>query len=285
MKIEILGSGGASITPKPLCNCDICKNAKVKGIPETRLGPSVYIHDAGILFDTPEEISYMLNRSNITNLNACFYSHHHSDHTMGLRLFECNFDYRNSIVEPTSYDRNIDVYVPNFVKKEMESHNSIWEHLLKFNNWGLINLQTVTENEKIKINDYIISSIQLTQTFVSGYIVENEDKRVLILMDELLGWNPEKLGHFNCIILPIGLFTVNPITYERRWDENHPLCKTEADFIEIKNIISKLDADKVIFIHIEEVDGLDHETLKQYVECYASGRDWQVGFDTMIVEV
>jgi len=285
LKIEILGSGGASITPKPLCNCDLCKIAKLKGIPETRLGPSVFIHDAGILFDTPEEISYMLNRSNITNLKACFYSHHHLDHTMGMRLFECNFDYRNSFVKPTPYDRNIDIYVPDFVRKEMESHFSIWDNLSRWANWGLINLHTVTENEKVQLNDYIVSSIQLAQTFVSGYIVENSNIRVLVLMDELLGWNPEKLGHFNCVILPIGLFTVNPLNNERRWDEKHPLCRTEADFIEIKNIISKLDADKVVFIHIEEVDGLDHETLTQYVKCYANGRDWQVGFDTMIIEI
>lgn len=285
MKIEILGSGGASITPKPLCNCDLCKNAKLKGIPETRLGPSVFIHDAGILFDTPEEISFMLNRSNITNLNACFYSHYHADHTMGLRVFGCNFDYRNSIDKPTPYDRNINVYVPDYVRKEMESHLSMWEHLSKFHNWGLINLQTITENEKIKLNNYIVSPIQLAQTFVSGYIIENVDKRVLIIMDELLGWIPENLGHLDCVILPIGLFTVNPITNERRWKEDHPLCRTEADFIEIKNIIRKLDTDKAVFIHIEEVDGLDHESLKKFIEYYSDEQDWQVGFDTMIIEV
>lgn len=40
-----------------------------------------------------------------------------------------------------------------------------------------------------------------------------------------------------------------------------------------------------MFIHIEEVDGLDHETLKQYVEYYAAGKDWQVGYDTMTFEI
>lgn len=204
---------------------------------------------------------------------------------MGMRLFECNFDYRNSFVKPTPYDRNIDIYVPDFVRKEMESHFSIWDNLSRWVNWGLINLHTVTKNEKVHLNDYIVSSIQLAQTFVSGYIVENSYKRVLILMDELLDWNPEKSGHLNCVILPIGLFTVNPLNNERRWDEKHPLCRNEADFIEIKNIISKLDVEKVVFIHIEEVDGLDHETLTQYIKCYADGRDWQVGFDTMIIEI
>lgn len=285
MKIEILGSGGATITPKPLCSCDLCKTAKSRGIPEARLGPSVYIHDAGILFDTPEEISYMLNRSNITNLNSCFYSHYHPDHTMGLRLFECNFDYRNSLVKPTPYNRNINVYVPDYVRIEMESHLSLWNHLSKFSNWGLISLHTITENEAVHIDGYKVIPIQLNQTFVSGYIVENKEKRVLILMDELIGWIPEGLGHFDCVVLPIGLFTVNPFNNERRWPENHPLCRTEADFIAIKNIISKLDTEKVVFIHIEEVDGLDHETLKQYVEYYAVGQDWQVGYDTMTFEI
>ena len=38
MLIEVLGSGGAVITPKPLCNCFVCKKAHLIGIPEARLG-------------------------------------------------------------------------------------------------------------------------------------------------------------------------------------------------------------------------------------------------------
>ncbi|HEY8804257.1 MAG TPA: hypothetical protein VIM42_03965 [Clostridium sp.] len=284
MLIEVLGSGGATITPKPLCNCDVCKKAHLVGIPEARLGPAVYIHEAGILFDTPEEISYMLSRSSISNLKACFYSHWHPDHTMGKRVFENNIDYRSSVKERIPY-RTTDVYVPCFVRKSMESYLSIWQHLSIFDSWKIIKLHTIEENEKININNYTVITIQLAEDYVSGYIVEHIGKRVLILMDELFGWNPNIEGHFECIIMPIGFFSINPITYNRLWPEDHSLCKNEADFFKNMEILDKLNTDKVVFIHIEEVDGHDHETLKEFVSYYANGRDWQVSYDTMKIEI
>jgi phosphoribosyl 1,2-cyclic phosphate phosphodiesterase len=55
MKIEILGSGGAVITPKPFCSCGMCEEALIEGGAYNRTGPSVFLHDANILFDTPED--------------------------------------------------------------------------------------------------------------------------------------------------------------------------------------------------------------------------------------
>ena len=284
MLIEILGSGGATIIPKPLCDCDVCRNAYLTGLPETRLGPAVYIHEAGVLFDTPEEISYMLSRSNISKLDACFYSHWHPDHTMGRRVFENNIDYRLSIKDRIPY-RTTNVYVPAFVRKSMESFLQIWQHLSIFDSWKIIKLHTVEENEKINVNGYIISAIKLAEDYISGYKVEYKGKKALILMDELVGWKPDIDEYFDCVIMPIGFFSVHPVTNERMWPEEHAFCTTEADFIETKNIIERLNTGKVVFIHIEEIDGLNHQTLKDFVSYYADGRDWQVAYDTMKIDI
>jgi phosphoribosyl 1,2-cyclic phosphate phosphodiesterase len=65
MKLTVLGSGGCAVIPKPLCTCSICREAREKGIPFSRTGPSVFLHDANLLFDTPAEISCQLNQSDI----------------------------------------------------------------------------------------------------------------------------------------------------------------------------------------------------------------------------
>jgi hypothetical protein len=43
MKWTILGSGGCTVIPKPLCQCRVCREAKEKGIPYARSGPSAFL--------------------------------------------------------------------------------------------------------------------------------------------------------------------------------------------------------------------------------------------------
>ena len=56
MRLTILGSGGCMAIPKPLCGCRVCREARVKGVPYSRGGPSAFLHDVNLLIDTPAEI-------------------------------------------------------------------------------------------------------------------------------------------------------------------------------------------------------------------------------------
>jgi len=44
------------VIPKPLCQCRICRQARDKGVPYARAGPSSFLHDINLLIDTPAEI-------------------------------------------------------------------------------------------------------------------------------------------------------------------------------------------------------------------------------------
>jgi len=88
MKFIILGSGGATTIPRPGCQCRVCEQARIKGIPYSRSGPSLFIQDINLLFDTPEEIAVQLNRERITKVDYIFYTHWHPDHTLGMRIIE-----------------------------------------------------------------------------------------------------------------------------------------------------------------------------------------------------
>jgi len=39
MRVEILGSGGATTTPRPGCMCRVCVEARAKGVPYARTDP------------------------------------------------------------------------------------------------------------------------------------------------------------------------------------------------------------------------------------------------------
>ena len=54
MRLEILGSGGAVTIPRPGCDCRVCAEARARGIPYARTGPSVFVHGPDVLIDTPQ---------------------------------------------------------------------------------------------------------------------------------------------------------------------------------------------------------------------------------------
>ena len=88
MKWTILGSGGCMVIPKPLCRCRVCREARAKGVPYARAGPSAYLHDVGLLIDTPAEISCLLNRCRIRRVDHLTFTHLDPDHVEGFRVVE-----------------------------------------------------------------------------------------------------------------------------------------------------------------------------------------------------
>lgn len=52
MRFEILGSSGALPAPRPACTCATCVEARSKGAPYARTGPSYFLHGSNILEDT-----------------------------------------------------------------------------------------------------------------------------------------------------------------------------------------------------------------------------------------
>lgn len=57
MKLNLLGTGWSTLIPKPCCNCEICKEAREKGIENYQtLGPPMFVYDDNLLFGIPKEV-------------------------------------------------------------------------------------------------------------------------------------------------------------------------------------------------------------------------------------
>lgn len=283
MKIEFLGTGGAITTPNPGCNCPICSQARIKGVPYSRTGPSLFVHGPNVLIDTPEEIKQQLNRSTVKQIDACFYSHWHPDHVMGRRVWEMNHDWRHYPAQ----DKQTEIYLPQQVALDFRRRLGTWDHLEFLQENKLIRLIQLVDGEVVTLNSIQIRPIRLAEDYVYAFLFEGEGKRVLVVPDELFGWKPtEEVKDVDLAILPMGVVEFNPFTKERVIPENHPVLSSEATFQQTLEVVKQLNAKKVVLTHIEEPDKLGYDDLcllKKKLQ--SDGLIINFAYDTLMIDV
>lgn len=283
MKVEFLGTGGAGTIPKPGCACRVCVQARAKGLPYSRSGPSLFVHGPNILIDTPEEIKDQLNRSQITNLSACLYSHWHPDHVMGRRVWEMNLDPYHW---PPRH-KQVDIYLPQQVAQDFCRQLGTWNHLAYLQKLRLVRLIKLNDGDSITLGGVNIFPFRLAEDYVYAFLFEDGQKRLLIAPDELFGWEPPaQVQGVDLAIIPMGLIEFDYFTGERRLPQNHPVLKKEATFPQTLEIARRLNASRVIITHIEEMNGLSYDDLQRVAEkLQAEGLNLTFAYDTMMVEV
>lgn len=296
MRIEVLGAGGAWGVPRPFCPCPVCEEARLKGAPYTRLGPSLFLHEIKTLIDTPEEIGIQLNRARISRVDAVFYSHWHPDHTAGIRVWEAN--YNQGMKNPLHYPPKTiptQVYLPENVARTFEEFHALRDKCEYQQRLGVTEVHTIPMGESVKLQQVKVTPIQLVEDYAAGFLFEWPDsdilKRVLILMDEVFAWTPPPdLGHLDALFMPAGAFELNPLNGERKIAADHPILTREATFPQILQVLRGLDAKQVIFIHLNEIDGLTFDDYLELARRLNADPSLELppvrfAYDTLIVEV
>lgn len=255
MRFEILGSGGAITVPRPGHHGRYNDEAREKGVPYQRRGPSVFIHGPNILFDTPEDIIESLNRADIDEVRACFYSHYHPDHVMGRRIFEqLNWNLRGG------ESRCTDVYVPERVREDMKKMLGSWSHLEYLQSIGVVKLHVIAPGESVEIDGYRITPMPLSEDYVFSYLIEKEGLRVWIAMDELFGWSPdESVSNLDLAILPSGVCEFHPLNGERRIPADEPVLQSEMLYERTLECIREMAPKQAVLIHLDEPDGITYD--------------------------
>jgi phosphoribosyl 1,2-cyclic phosphate phosphodiesterase len=283
MQIEILGSGGAITTPRPGCRCRVCVEAREKGVPYSRSGPSLFVHGPNVLIDTPEESKDQLNRSHVTEIAAGLYSHWHPDHTMGRRVWETrNTDW---FAWPQQHTRT-DIYLPQQVAADFRTFQ-IWDHMAYLQKWGVINLIEMQDGDVATVNGAQIRPFRVAEEYVYAFLFQDADARVLIAPDELFGWTPpDDVRGLDLAVIPMGVHEFDAFTGARKIHADHPILKSEATFRQTLDMVRQLDADRVIMTHIEEPDGLSYDDLLRLeARLRAEGFTITFAYDTLLVEV
>ena len=251
MKLIILGSGGCEAIPRPLCHCLNCEKARIKGIPYTRTGPSLFLEDEAVLFDTPEETRIQIERENIKSIKHVFYTHWHPDHTQGLRIFE----QIQSVYPEEQKLEPIKVYIPENAYDEFMIR---LESLAYFEKMGFITIVKTHDRMPIKIGSTIITPIdfQRKDRIRYGYLMEKNNKKVFYAPCSVFDWQTDKF-YENLDILILEKGWAGKTNLRKNLPPTH-YWHDHASFEENILEIERLSPSKTVFTHI---DGSRHKTI------------------------
>ena len=272
MELIILGSGGSTTIPRPGCDCKVCSEARIKGKPYARSGPSMFVKDVNLLFDTPEEIATQLNRERINALDYIFYTHWHPDHTFGMRIVERMYKFwLDMFVRGNKPKHKVKVYAVHAVMEDLKSMGyrggSFFTYYEKS---GLIETIELADEEEVDIRGFKITPFEVQTTYNPStvFLIQKKEKRVVYAPCDVKPFPQsrqlESLDH-----LIIGSFHLEgPLKEGIEIPPENELRRELFSPTEIQELATRLKAKKTIVTHIEEEWGKNYDEYKNLEKEY-----------------
>jgi len=240
------------VIPKPLCQCRICREARKKGIPYARAGPSAFLHDINLLIDTPAEIISQLNRSSIRRINYLAFSHLDPDHVEGFRVVEqMALDFRTWRAYP---EKQICLLLPEQLSGRVRELRSQYGPLVDFyQESGFLQLKLF--HNKIRIGEVDITAIPVDRgsqiAFI--YVFEKSGRRVVYAPCDIKPFpkHRHEVQHADLLIIQPGIFEEG-LKHGFKYPAEHISRKTLYTFEQTMELATHLQARKVVFVHLEE---------------------------------
>ncbi|MBQ6995382.1 MAG: MBL fold metallo-hydrolase [Lachnospiraceae bacterium] len=281
MKIKIIGSGGCVSTPRPCCDCRVCKEAREKGFPYARTGCSIYIEEIALLIDTPEDINYALNHAGVSKVEHVLYSHADPDHTMGMRVFEqLKMDWLGCSVGKMN-EKPIEVQALPKVIEELREQKIFRGSVLDYYEWrGLV---TVNDSYRIEKGDICIDLIPVNESEeVAVFVITQRDKKVIYAPCDVKPF-PKNERFMGADVLIIGNTIVGNVLKDGFvLEQDNPLREELFVMEEIEALKAKYGIKQVIITHLEEDWGKSYD---DYVELEKEYEGIRFAYDGMEVEL
>lgn len=280
MKFTILGSGGCVALPKPLCQCDICKEAREKGQPYSRFGCSLYLEDLKLVVDTPEDIVHALNYSDVKQIDTVLFSHIDPDHTLGMRVFEqLRIDWLE-ISEGRECTNPIKVLAMKHVMEDINTigfkYGSFLDYYEKARN--LIKRQVVEES--ITIKDIKITFIKATSATV--FIFEQNGNKVIYAPCDVKPFLEHSIFE-NADVMIIGDTVIGETLKDGFILKKDNLLREELFTMEeIEELKQKYNIKKVIMTHLGEDWGKSYD---DYLGLEKQYENIKFAYDGMKIEI
>ena len=277
MKLIVTGSGGAVSTPRPCCNCRVCREARQKGIPYARTGCSLYISDAKILIDTPEDIGSALNYMDIDEIRYIFYSHTHPDHIMGIRLIEqLRMDWLGNSEGIKSKEPVYILGLPRVIQGLCELRIDRGAVVENFRDCGLVKTIETRRFDKDDLSVELIPA-NLSQN-VTVFLIQQSSKKVIYAPCDVKPF-PHNSRFQNADFLIIGdTIPDNILKNGFVLRKENPFRNILFLMDEIMELKEKYQIKNVIITHLEEVWG---KSFDEYQELEKSFDGIQFAYDGM----
>ena len=288
MKAIVLGSGGCTPIPRPGCTCPVCEEARHKGIPFARGGPSFFLENINALFDTPEDILHQLNRERIQKVDYIFYTHWHPDHTMGMRVVEQMYmDFLAVCLEGKQPAKKVNVCaLPEVLSDIRAIQNKYGSYLEYYERNGLVSLAVLEKEKPFTIDDIEIIPLLVEHptVFSTVFIIKSRGKKVVYAPCDAKPFPLNDVAE-NADILIIGdILPDRTMKNGYYFPEGSPFEQEVILMDELVKIIESLNVKRTIGVHIEEEWGKSFDDYKRIEKQYKEF-NIEFGFDGMRIEL
>lgn len=282
MELTILGSGGCMVIPKPLCQCGVCKEAREKGPPFERTGPSLFIHDENILIDTPAEISLQLNRSRIESVDYLMFTHLDPDHIEGFRFVEqIAIDFRTWNAFP---EKQIHLVLPQLLLERLRNVRTAYGSQLNyFEERGFIRCSAF--NGQTKLGNITVTAFPVDRgdqiSFV--YIFEKQGCKIVYAPCDIKPFpeNRTEVQQADLLLIQPGIFE-HGLKDGYMYPDDHISRTTLYTMDETIALGKRIHAKKILFIHLEEYWNRSYTDYSSIQDAYDNV---QFAYDGMRVNI
>ncbi|WP_432666939.1 MBL fold metallo-hydrolase [Wukongibacter baidiensis] len=280
MKFEIIGSGGCVALPKPLCNCEICQEAREKGRPYSRYGCSIFLHDINLLIDTPEDIVHAINNSSIQKIDTVLFSHLDPDHTLGFRVFEHLRLNWFDVSEGRECSNPIDVVAMPHVMEDLNAIKSIYGSFLDYyeNSRNLIRRRQAEKYQKI--DEVEISFIKIERSTI--FVFESKDKKLIYAPCDVKPFPNEDIFTDADVLIIGNTFVGETLKDGYILSEDNPLREDLFSMEEVMDLKKKFNIKRVIVTHLEEDWGKSYDDYTKLEDKYDNV---QFAYDGMVIDI
>ena len=240
------------VIPKPLCRCGICREAREKGIPYARGGPSAFLHDVNLLIDTPAEIIDMLNCSRVRRVDYLTFTHLDPDHIEGFRVVEqIALDFRTWRAYP---EKQVCLLLPELLLEPLRQVRSQYGPLLDFyQESGFILLRLFRDS--VEVGGVRLTAIPVDRGRQTGfvYVFEKAGRRAVYAPCDIKPFpeHRDEVQKADLLIIQPGIFEKG-LKHGFRYPPDHISRTTLYTYEQTLDLAARIQAKKVLFVHLEE---------------------------------
>lgn len=235
MELIILGSGGTMPTPRPFCQCEVCKKAR-KNEKYKRNSSSLFIHDINTVIDCGEDIADSLNKNDVLEVDNLFITHWHPDHTFGLRpIIEANYNFRTG-----KADKQINIYIPKRVYEILKQRFPVIDYLINTQKTGKLFL--IEDGDEISFGKLKIKVVGYRggESDTYAYLIVEKEKKVLYAPCDTISFdNYKNFNDLDILINECGIFSE---------------ATSEIKFNELMRRLREIKPKKIVLTHIENIE-------------------------------
>jgi phosphoribosyl 1,2-cyclic phosphate phosphodiesterase len=260
----------------------VCREARRRGVPYSRSGPSAFLHDINLLIDTPAEISAQLNRAHVRRVDYLTFTHLDPDHVEGLRVVEqIALDFRSWRAYP---EKRVCLLLPEELVEPLRSVRSQYGPVVDFyEESGFLRVESF--RDRVKIDGVGITAIPIDRGRQMAFVqvFEMSGRRVVYAPCDLKPF-PEHRSE----VQGADLLIIQPGIFERglrrryRYPPDHVSRSTLYTFEQTLELAERVRARKVLFVHLEEYWNRSYDDYRVLERRYPNVR---FAYDGMTVNV